>query len=331
MLSTPIGNDISGIKYGVKQLEGVWCHIEPVQEKTLNAPNWRIRLNSGYGGYLAMCALWTEASVVYQGKSAATLGSISASCYETAAVLLAEAIAAARTMGHDYLIGPLDGSTWFKHRLPVWTDGSPLFMLEDGLQPALQVAFEQGGFELIAKYYSSRGPLFVPGNKWVNEQIAAAGTSLADKDITVRSFYPHRFEEELLQIHKLCLASFAGNFLYTPISFIDFVALYKTYRDLLIPELILLAECKGQLAGVLFALPDLNNRGQVIIKTLVRHPDSYFRGLGQHLVEIFEEKAARLGYLSCVHAFMHADNVSLQISRHRALPCREYGLWGINL
>jgi predicted N-acetyltransferase YhbS len=152
--------------------------------------------------------------------------------------------------------------------------------------------------------------------------------------IVLRSLSLDRFEEELRGIHEVSLASFAHNFLYTPISQEGFVNQYRDVKPYVQPDLVLVAErSDGQMVGYVFALPDLlqAQRGQaidtVIIKTLAVHPALGGSGLGTLLTAHCQEAARQLGYARAIHALMHETNKSRKISSHTAKPMRRYTLY----
>src|SRR5204863_9682734 len=103
--------------------------------------------------------------------------------------------------------------------------------------------------------------------------------NLQDAGFSFRSLNVDHFEEELRRVHTLSLLAFRNNFLFSPISGEDFLAQYSSIRRFVRPELTVLAEKDGQLAGYLFALPDLlrAQRGKpmdtMIVKTMAVHPN----------------------------------------------------------
>ena len=105
--------------------------------------------------------------------------------------------------------------------------------------------------------------------------------------IAIRTFDPGRADAELRRIFALSLAAFSRNFLYTPISEAEFLAQNNAVLPFVRPELVLLAEKDGALAGFMFALPDVlqARRGEavdtVILKTIAVHPSWLGHGPGR--------------------------------------------------
>ncbi len=242
------------------------------------------------------------------------------------AVMLFDAVSGHfRRLGHNYLIGPINGSTWQSYRVTL-PGNNPPFFLDNRSEPYYQELFENSRFETIAEYISTRLEL-------TPEDFARAGRSaelFAARGFTIRNFRTEAAEAELRRIYDLSLASFRNNFLYTPVPFEPFFQQYQRLLPLLQSENVLLAEkADGSLAGFLFAV---NNHlrpqaGELIIKTLAVSPEPACRGLGGYLVELFQQRAHEAGCKAVYHALMHAGNTSARIGKHAEIYHR-YRLYG---
>jgi predicted N-acetyltransferase YhbS len=148
---------------------------------------------------------------------------------------------------------------------------------------------------------------------------------------------PAAFDTELAQLYDVVMASFGRALLFAPISREEFMAQYAPLRQVLIPQLVLLAEQAGRLVGFLLALPDLaqTQRGEavdtVILKTVAVLPEVSGAGLGSALVALAQERASAMGFRRAIHALMHNDNLSRKISAHYAQPIRQYTLFAKQL
>ena len=60
----------------------------------------------------------------------------------------------AKSKSYDYLIGPINGSTWKKYRVTL-PSANPPFLLDNYNKPYYAEFFERYGFETIANYTSS--------------------------------------------------------------------------------------------------------------------------------------------------------------------------------
>lgn len=166
--------------------------------------------------------------------------------------LFDEAVRWLREAGAGEVLGPMDGDTWHKHRLSVGPWDDPPFLLEPYNPRHYPDLWESYGFEVLETYASKRvEPELVAAHLDPKRQAAlAAGYRL-------RRIDPRRFRDELRRIYAMSRTIFARNFLYTDIPEEEFLALYAGARNLIDPDLVLIAEApSGEDAGFLFAFPD---------------------------------------------------------------------------
>lgn len=276
-------------------------------------------------------SLWHAASPRYGRHTTGCLGHFYADARETALDLLAHAVRTAREAGLDYLVGPLDGDTWHAYRLTTDTCGHPPFFL-DRLTPSEWPGyFREAGFTVIAEYFSTAAPAVVyeekAANVW-NERFRAGG------EWSLRALNLEDFEGELRRIYTLSRRAFADNFLYTPIEWPDFLALYLPLKPLIRPEFVHMAFRGDELAGFCLCLPDYAQakRGEavdaLILKTFARDPDPACKGLGAFLLWHAHALAAEHGFARLIIAFMHADNASLRLALKAGTIIRKYALFG---
>lgn len=252
------------------------------------------------------------------GVRTAALGSFACDTPEAGAALIRDAMALLKAEGFEAVLGPMDGSTWAKHRLVIESDGRPPFLMEPS-NPAHYVdAFEQAGLKVVSRYVSA-----------VRSADARESGTAALAGVSLRDFDPTRAEEELTRIHKLSLEAFASNHFYQPIGLEAFLASYRPVLKAIDPELVLLAEGRaGELVGFLFALPNLAEGpkpGSVILKTYA----SRVKGGGSMLANTFHARARKRGFADVIHALMHESNLSATHSGNQGGKIfRRYALWG---
>jgi predicted N-acetyltransferase YhbS len=117
----------------------------------------------------------------------------------------------------------------------------------------------------------------------------------------------------------------------------EFVAQYRPIERHVDARLVLVAERDGELAGYLFAMPDLAQaqRGAqvdtVVVKTVAVRPGRLYAGLGAWLAAQCHARAAQAGFRRAVHALMHDANNSANISRRYADILRRYTLYARKL
>jgi GNAT superfamily N-acetyltransferase len=165
-----------------------------------------------------------------------------------------------------------------------------------------------------------------------DRRAAAMLDRLRAAGIGIRSLDMSRVDTELRRIFTLSLSAFSRNFLYTPITWAEFLTQYQAVLPYVRPELVLAAEQGDELVGFLFALPDLlqARRGgaidTIVIKTLAVDPSVGGMGLGGALIGLAQRKAGELGFRRAIHALMHETNLSQKISHRSARTIRRYAL-----
>jgi GNAT superfamily N-acetyltransferase len=284
----------------------------------------------------AMCSIWDEQTPSLPGdgqepdRAVGVVGHFAAADVDAGHAILAHAVAALERRGHAIVVGPMDGNTWRRYRLVTERGSEPPFFLEPENPDDWPRSFERAGFTPLARYFSAiNADLTVtdPRAPEAVRRFEAAGGR-------IRTIDPARFEEELTAVHELSLAAFADNFLYTPISRSEFLSMYQPLRPMLRPELILMAEQGGQLVGFMFGLPDMKQAergGQVdtaIAKSLAVRPGRSGAGLGSVLMDRLHQAARAMGFRRVIHALMHENNRSMNISRRYGQSIRQYTLYG---
>lgn len=306
----------------VTTAEPDWYQDEPDE-------HWAVYNDGEQTGH---CSLWWRNAPSYPGHRVGMVGHFSAADEFTASRLLAKAEERLAIQGCTFVVGPMDGSTWKTYRAVTWRGAHPQFFLEPDIMEPTARWFRDNGYKSIASYYSCESSTLIDEK----EKLAVLSSRFARHGVTVRAIDFQDYDNELSRIYSVCDEAFRNGFLYSPLDKSVFKALYQPIKRWATPELILLAERKGETIGFLFAIPDLSQlqRGQpidtVIYKTLAVRPEYSGRGLGIWLIAQGYRAAQERGYHRVIHAFMHADNVSLKMSRHRykAKIIREYGLFG---
>ena len=234
--------------------------------------------------------------------------------------------------GVDRIVGPMDGTTWDRYRLalPAPGTGEPApFLTEPTNPPEYPSHWEAAGLE-VAEWYVSQ---LVEELDVLAERARDPARSIEERGLTVASLDPTRYDDALIELHRLSLSAFADNPYYSPITLERFRALYGPMKDALDPELVLVAR-KGNddAVGFVLAFPDLLDPAgkptRVVVKTLAVTPAGRGIGLGSLLTHEVHRRAAEQGYTAAIHALMHVRNDSLKISSHGGRVYRHYALYG---
>lgn len=309
---------------------GQFCSLPGLDELApedvrVHAPDALITLDAT-GGLVARASLWWSRVPEYRGERIGLIGHYAASGAHSAAQILSAACTELARRGCTLAVGPMDGSTWRRYRLLTGRGTEPPFFLEPDNPDDLPLQFEAQGFTALAHYFSS-----------LNEDIRRPWHSPAATGFTIRPLAPEHIEAELHRLWQMATATFAGNFLYTPIEEAEFRAMYLGLLPVVRPELVLIAERDAKPAGFCLAVPDLlqARRGvpvdTFIVKTLAVLPEYRGMGLGTLLVARTNEAAARLGMRRCIHALMHEDNPSRKIGHGFLRDFRRYTLFARRL
>jgi len=216
---------------------------------------------------------------------------------------------------HDEIIGPIDGSTWYNYRLVSYTDGSPSFPMEPSNPLWHNDVYTDLGFVPIKKYFSQRGPIkdIKPYKK--------------SEMVNIRGFKSGDVHAMLQTMYEISKASFTNNFLFHPISYAEFEALYLPRFNMIDHDFILVAEMDHKAVGFLLAF--VANE-ILIVKTVAVMPEYRFAGIGGMIINAALVKAEKLGIKTSIAALMAEDNTSRKAAtRYGGKIFREYTLYGL--
>ncbi|TDE16326.1 hypothetical protein [Dyadobacter psychrotolerans] len=280
------------------------------------------------GKPVARASIYDNPLLQYNHQHVLTIGNYE--CMDNplyAAEILSHIQSEARTLNAPDLIGPMNGSTWENYRFGV-SNENPLFFTEQ-LHPFFyNDHFMDAGFEPIAHYFSNIDKSF----KFDKPEILKREEEFHREGVVIRPIDLFRFEDEIARIYDFNTVAFRTNFFYTPITKDAFIAKYIHTKKYIDPEFTLLAEDKSQnVIGYYFCVNDFFNtkKKSLIVKTLARHPDPKWSGLGHVIGNIIYRKAAALGYSSAIHPFIYQRGTSTRLSENfSGVNYKNYVLYG---
>ena len=167
-----------------------------------------------------------------------------------------------------------------------------------------RITWRQAGFAPIAGYTSALNEDLGRDDP----RIARARARLSDSGVTFRPLDIKNPDSDLRRMFALSLESFRHNFLYTPIDEAEFLEQNRAVLPFVQPDLVILAELSGELAGFLFAIPDAlqARRGRavdtIVVKTVAVGEGRARAGLGSVLVAAAQATARELGFTRAIHA-----------------------------
>lgn len=280
---------------------------------------------------LARAALYHNPKLTYQDAPTCCIGNYEAKDNIEAATFLIDQIAKdAKKLEAQYLLGPMNGSTWGTYRF-VEDHNSPFF-LEPYHLPYYKNHFTAAGFQIIRNYNSKLVEEIPTDSLELEADLIALQKSLK---VEVRPINMGDFSGELKKLHELVHQAFAQNFLFTPLRKEEFVQKYISTEKILNQEFTRIAEDEdGNFLAFFFCLDDHLNPAEkrLIIKTIARHPDKKWKGLGQLMGSLLYRKAKKDGYQSIIHALMDEDANSSSIStKFAGKPINRYFLYAKEL
>ncbi len=160
--------------------------------------------------------------------------------------------------GTQVIIGPMDGSTWHRYRFKIDTPRnhtSPSYFLNNYHKSWYPEQFVALGFEAVSKYYSTLLPL------------DPSASAKSCEGILIRAFRASALDEDLHLIYRISMEGFRDNMLFSPISWDEFLNIYKPIVPVVDPRLVVFAEDSGKTIGFCFAIPDQMERSRIVVKS----------------------------------------------------------------
>ncbi len=278
----------------------------------------------------ARAALYNNPFTCNELKTAALGNYESTADKEVSEKLLRFAIDEAKKSGAEFLIGPMNGSTWDSYRFSIHHDTSN-FLLEPFHHLYYNGQFLFSGFLPISKYTSSIDKEI----HFDHPEVLKLDKQFADAGVTIRNINMNDYEGELKKLYPFITEAFKTNFLYTPISWETFRSKYLEAAKIINPEYVLLAEdAECNVIGFIFCYDDLFNTNEksLVIKTIARDKSKQWAGLGHVLANRVIRLVKSKGYKSIIHAFMIEQATSTAISKDfLGTVYKNYVLYGLKL
>jgi hypothetical protein len=254
------------------------------------------------------------------------LGKLDSTAPEAAVAFLDQVCEVLRQKGCDVALGPMDGNTWQSYRCALNWENGPPFWGEPQTDPRWADWFTHAGFAPVAKYESrlclDLTQTYLPRRR---RQTPASVQIQSAQGVAVEALLP--------KIHALVMASFRRQPFFQSLPEDGFTQYLQPLISQVDPALIQLAWDQDRLVGVGLALPDRLTMDvrRLIIKTLAIGPNRAYAGLGAPLLEAAHHAGFQQGYRQAIHALMHDQNPSLNLSHRYSQPFRDYVLMGKNL
>lgn len=277
---------------------------------------------------LGFATLFVNEAIDYQQKKIACIGNFECSMDENAANELIDKICQeAKFLDCDFIIGPMNGSTWENYRLAI-PSNEPLFLSEDYFPTYYFDLLIKNQFEVIERFISNRDQTVEISYEFEVQRLKFE----EERGIQFREIPLEDYEKELPRLYEFCMLTFKNNSFFSPISEEGFIGKYTKLKSVLNSKSILIAEnSSGQIIGLILSFPNLLNphSTEIIVKTVAVHPDYQSIGLAKAMGSVFMKGAKNTGYTKVIHAFMQQKNTSVNVSnRYHGELLREYVLFG---
>jgi len=291
------------------------------------------------GKLTARCSIWADTKLLTKPTAEELqladnteirlgfIGHYAANSLKAGLELLELAFAELKRKGCNYVIGPIDGSTWKRYRLITESCGEPIFSLEPVNPMSWNNHFQLSGFRSIKTYGSSLNKDLKakdPDMKSIKARMTKQGVKLRSLDI-------ENLQHELEGIHRVTMDAMSDNFLFSPVDKATFLKEQMKLTALADPDLVVVAEKANKIVGYLFSYPDRHSieiPQRLIMKTVARDRDEKLKGLGRYLFQEAHTRAHEKGFREAIHALYATGNTASEICQFYGEQIRCYALYG---
>ncbi|MCK5028074.1 MAG: hypothetical protein KAR57_00465 [Bacteroidales bacterium] len=275
-------------------------------------------------------ALYNNPGHYYKGERTCCVGYFHCTNDEKIVKILVDAITEdVKRLNINYVIGPMNGTTWESYRFRISDNQFPFF-LETANPIYYNDLFKASGFFEIQTYYSYLFNELEPRN----ESSLIREKQFVEKGIIFRDIRPENYAEDMRKIFDLCLISFKNNLFFTPYTWESYIEKYKLLESFVKPELTMIAEDENKnVVGFIFIVDDIfcQSAKRFVSKTYAVHPNEKYKGLGGVILQRMTERLIKLGYTSGIHAYIMDGTVSSIVSSKNSEILRTYKLYALNL
>lgn len=251
-------------------------------------------------------------------------------------MLIHEVIKTAKDLKMKYLLGPINGNTWNDYRVVVPPQNRP-FLSELVTPPHWYEWFKGMKFDIAAKYYSHISPVVETRAELLQkviERFNKSGVSFFTLKEIIQDNKGAFAQKSLMELADVVNDSFSENYLYSPINHEHFVVDMMNKLEILDISYSYVAKKDDKIVAFIFTFPDFYDKEHktLIVKTLARRKDPSLKGIGSALVFFSFSQALKDGYERTLHAMMHQNNTSKNISKNfKGEFLREYHLYQLSI
>lgn len=294
----------------------------------LNVPESKVFALQENGQILAHAWLAPNPKLTYAGcKKMGVVGFYeSVEDAEISKKILTHALLYAKKIGCDYLVGPMDYSTWNDYRFIQEAVYPPLAM-EPYNPPYYPDYFTAFGFKKISSYLSSYTEKQIIDERWqkLKARFDKAGVVISHPDFSDLDL--------LKKLYPLEKEAWKYQFLYMDIPLEEYLILKaKLPKTLDIENSYLCTHPKYGLCGFIYAYPDNFNpeHQAILLKSIGILPHRDLAGLGVLLTTIFYQNVFKK-YKRVIHHLMRSDNFTANYMTDITITAHEFILYGMGI
>jgi len=217
--------------------------------------------------------------------------------------------------------GPMAGDIWHRWRFMTRGFGTRSFPGEPRQPEFYPELFRVAGFHPVRTYSTK----LVTDLEAQLESFRMAENVARKRGYTFRFFERERWEEDVRNIYKLCLHSFATTWSVTPTTEGEFTDIYNRWLRRVGPDHIVLAEARGEVVGLGLAL--VAPETTINLKTIAVVPEHSGYGLGHSIAAELYRKAIAGGQTRAQHCLMGPATPPQRWDRGRGRVTREYQMY----
>ncbi len=224
--------------------------------------------------------------------------------------------------GLKVMRGPMAGDIWHRWRFMVRGFDTEPFPGEPRNPEYYPRLFLDLGFARVRTYCTKR----IENLERQLELFRIEPELARRRGISMRTFDPTRWAEDIHGLFLLCQHAFASTWSVTPTTEEEFTAIYDRWLRRVGPEHIILADdAEGNVVGLGLAVvrPD----DTLNIRTLAVLPEQSGIGLGKAIAAELYRRAIMAGMKAVQHCLMGPDMPTLRWDRGHGLVTREYAMF----
>jgi GNAT superfamily N-acetyltransferase len=221
------------------------------------------------------------------------------------------------------IIAPLNFNTFHKYRFVTY-GFDKYFILDIQNKEYYPDFFQKFGFKILKNYYSK-----VSTDIILNLELSKSKYDLVIKDgFKFRKMDKNSFIKECEKIYELSVNNFEDSFLYTEISFEEFIEIYKPFQNYLDIIQVYFAVKDDKEIGFIFSI---FYQDYVVFKSMAIDKDYRNQGIGTALFHLLYQQALKKSINKLIYAFMREDNSSILKLTRNSDTLKKYSLFYYDL